>query len=178
MWWHSQYTTSFPIFLIHHHWSSSEELQCMVWSCCVICAARNPGGKAFRTLCALCHSWRIISTAVIAGYLPATSHRCIRRCRQWDGCGVRQEMTVAEYCTWWRCWHNAQQQSQRGTAAADGCGGFHPSMDRGASNTATEEVCPASACDCSLWYLKDWHFSTDFPDYKARGTVHVTADDV
>lgn len=101
--------------------------------------------------------------------------------RQGEGCGARQEITVAEYCAWWRQHHDQEHvRTHAGTAddvradgiSIDGVSISEPGTDGEVmgitSDTGTRESSLYGSGDSSLLYLKDWHFSTDFPGYKAR----------
>ena len=74
-------------------------------------------------------------------------------------------MTVAEFCDWWRQhllhrdglsrMHGPRADSEAGDGAPQGSIGYK------ASSAGADDYAP-------LWYLKDWHFRTDFPNYEVR----------
>lgn len=93
--------------------------------------------------------------------------------RQRAGCGTRQEMTVAEYCDWWRQHSASRHNSSTSNAEAPRIASEGPVVDHEAASPAAASEREGEAAESSgggggLWYLKDWHFSTDYPDYKAR----------
>lgn len=103
------------------------------------------------------------------------------RCRQADGCGVRCDMTLSEYLTWWRQRpaHDAGSNSSSGlvkpprhsaTAASDA-----DSSSSGCDHSSGTGVTGATGGGCSgrqqtapLLYLKDWHFASEHLHYQVR----------
>lgn len=69
--------------------------------------------------------------------------------RAHEGCGPVRGLTLSEFVAWWR-------QHQAARSAGDGGG----SSGGGASG--------------ELLYVKDWHFTRDFPQYQVGGgTAHA-----
>jgi len=96
--------------------------------------------------------------------------------RQGEGCGARQEMMMSEYCAWWRQHHDREHvRTDIGTAddvsiddVSISDSGTDGAVMGTTSDTGARESSLDGSGDSSLLYLKDWHFSTDFPGYKAR----------
>ena len=83
--------------------------------------------------------------------------------RQTDGCGVRRETTIAEYCRWWRqhLRHRDGLSRPHGPRLNGGAAAGEPQGSAGQTPLAMGADDPVP-----LWYLKDWHFTTDFPNYQ------------
>ena len=81
-------------------------------------------------------------------------------------------MTVAAYCAWWRE-HIARRTVSLDAAApstAPGIGQFVTDQKAAASEAGVAtDAHPENSRE--LWYLKDWHLTTDFPNCKARAVV-------
>lgn len=85
---------------------------------------------------------------------------------------MRQEMSVAEYCAWWRQHHVGNRAGTADDVSSSTSGVVSTATDIASdAGPGGGETSPDGSGDCRLWYLKDWHFSTDFPDYKARATA-------
>lgn len=120
---------------------------------------------------------------------------CPPRCREHEGCGPCQQMQLADFLDWWE--FRQQQQQQQ-----DACAGIealhiqstatpHPDtavpqpgtpgqaqpagMGDDAAQAPTAAALPPAGGP--LWYAKDWHLASEFPQYQAYRCPLLFADD-
>ena len=113
-------------------------------------------------------------------------------------------MTVAQYCRWWRD-HVRRREGQaapepqldgsaharagtQGAAArapvsasadaAPTCGARADDQQDAAGPSLSLDGAVEPGRTPPLWYLKDWHFTTDFPGYQAGSDAIVAAGNV
>jgi hypothetical protein len=78
-------------------------------------------------------------------------------------------MTLAEYCTWWRH-HKQEQQQQQQLDQRQQQEAQHARHARHAQLEDEQHDGKHDSATDELLYLKDWHFSTEFPHYCAYTT--------
>lgn len=88
---------------------------------------------------------------------------------------MRRDMTLSQYCAWWR------QRDASGARSSSGGGESGPADEGAVSSGGAEglqHAAPSAGAEATasggpepLLYLKDWHFASEHPHYKARGII-------
>lgn len=119
-------------------------------------------------------------------------------CREHEGCGPCRQLQLAEFLDWWeqRQQQHCQQQQQQACAGvqalqiqqaaaapagtadvlSEALGPAHAGGAGDAAQQAPAAAAPPPA-EGPLWYVKDWHLASEFPQYQAYRCPTVFADD-